>query len=477
MPTTTLKKTAKQKASLGPDAIPAKEAERMKAAAPPQQAPFLDDGFPNPRAAESVWDYMANYLKAEHWSQIIGYLYRIEPAQMRIEGIPAYLLKFQEPITLEMIKQKFGGRIFKLMLNRRVGGKEVNLFTTPFPIEAEPIIATGERWVNGAAAGTAASGPQSQLLEHLILDIIAQRDAAHAEGKQFNTSSYLATAQANGLQLQQTAFLESIKAMRATMDGNGGGGMNQIMQAFMLKAAEKMFAPPPDPMASLTGMLTMFATLKDTLGGSVFNSENPIAVIGGKFVDTLPTLLDKGLEISKNFRQTAELARTTARMNNAPAVLQPTQVYTPGQPMAPPVVAAPPPAAVFTPGIAFPPAAAPAASTLAENTTQPINNSATERERAYMRTKLVEVFQRGESGKLAAYILDLLRPDLAEELAGQIKANAAAVSALPEFLPIRNDARLPGFAFEFVTFFDEQASDSPAGGNTTQTPAAAPVAA
>jgi hypothetical protein len=159
-------------------------------------------------------------------------------------------------------------------------------------------------------------------------------------------------------------------------------------------------------------------------------------------------------------------------MANTPnaSTLQPTNVIPPH--VATPGAthpATPPPAAVFTPGgVAFTPGARPmpaAAAPPAENTT--LHNPATERERAYMRAKLVEVFQRGETGKLAAYILDLLRPDLAEELAQQIKANPAAVSALPEFLPIAADPRLPGFAFEFVTFFEESGDGAPAPENAT----------
>lgn len=471
MPKVSLKKPT---ATMNPPAVSPEVAEKATLEQK-GQAPFLEDGFPNPRAAANVFDYMANYLRPQDWQEVIGYLWRVEPRQVRIDGIPGYLLKFKEPIDQEYIMQKYGGTIFKIMLNRKIGGREVNLWTqAPIPIEAIPIMQNNEKFLNtGPTAANGNGGSHDgDLLRTFISDTIKQRDDARAEGKTFDLNGYLQTAAANGLQIQQQAFLASI----ASMKENAGGGNSKFMDMMMTEMAKRMFAPAPAP-KTLTEQLAELTALKETLGAGATAATDSVAVaITQAIAPHVPGLFKDLKDISTNVLETVRLQRGAPPANTRPQQ-RPTAAATPQQPAA--VNTTPPPQAVFTPaGIApgataAPPAPAPSPeftpqaapvenTTAAPSTTLSVEPGMPMEARARQAHQLIlKMFYDGNPGADAAFVLDILDDEYALQLANKLSTDPRAVAALPEFLPILQDPRLPEFVKNFVDWFDQQIEASP----------------
>lgn len=453
-------KRASKPTSPASAAIPAEEANAARAAAPPKQPPFLDDGFPNPLAAEDIFDYMENHLDEEHWNQVTGYLYRVDPPQMRIEGKDAYMLKFSRPISREEIAKRFGGKVFKVHLNRRRPGKRQNetLRAEPVAIEAVPILANGEQWAPQPLAGGSmpASGDRN-LLEHFVMDTIKQRDEALRSGKSFDSSAHIQAAIASGQQIQQQGFTAALAALKDSLtrppadDGSGG-----LMKLMMAKMVERMFEPQPDPV----DQIEKYTRLKELFGGGSSTpagaSEN--VQIVGAIMQALPSVIEPLKEIAVSVRdsilaQNGMSPNTSANNGTRPAV-QPQQSATLQ------------PQAIFTPADTTP-----ADQTSTTSATQPTATAAApgvDPIAQHANQMLVDMLLNDETGDVAALAFYHVHPAYAEAFYAEMTKNPSLFAKVPQFKPILQDPRLPAFVKAFLNWFaqpDQAATTDAAGGS------------
>lgn len=415
---------------------------------PPEVKRYLEDGHPNP-VAMNLWDFMQE-LTEDQWSEYIGYLYRVEPRKMPTER-KRYIAVVVSPLTQEDVKRLYGGQKFTLIFNRRVGKRQVAIYTERFDIEAVEIPQDGEVFEKDSPSGrqrsaTLGSGTDPTVLEgltNLISNLVAQNAEAQRTGQPFNSVA----AMVEGLKIQSLGATAAIDMMKKEKGGSkeDSGVKDKILD----KLLDRAFAPPPqtDPIGQIKAVLELTNELRPAGGGGSSGPESPWLALATVVGPKLDTILEKIEGIFQN--------RAVIAMSANPAALAQIQ-----KPAAPATAGTPTGAA---------PAAAPSAGT------QPTPEQVQKYNRSVIidqiKKAIVQMLFDGSPGDLAAEVAEKMDPEFAAEFAKVLEKDIASLTKDPILAPAVTAPRLSEFVAEFLGYF---AQEAPA--ETEAVPAASPAA-
>jgi len=421
----------------------------------------LEDGHPNPLAMD-LWEFM-RALTEDQWNEYIGYLYRTAPKKMATDKAK-YLMVFTNPITIEEIQQKYGGKKFTIHFNRKVGTRQQSVYPpVQFDIEAEPIWQDGETPLEAAARQTAGAATEGTtqlmgLFEKLLGDVLKQRDEANKEGRGFNAGDAFKEA----LATQKDSAAQAIAFVREQTAGKDTG-MIDLVTKMLEKMMDKKESPlesklldrlldrafgegeKADPLEKINQWLDLADRLRDgksggSRGGTDWGS------IAGKVVDALPGLLQNAKELI----QTAAVARGIQVPGAPPAGARPALLAGPGAQPAP----QPSPAPANGAG---------AAPLLTEDQASLI---VVTRVKQMLVEKLFDsqnVEDATENGLAAAEIADAMHPAFAEHLAGVLKSDYSQLAGDPVLSRAASHPNVIPFCKEYIAYFDEPGAEPPAG--------------
>jgi hypothetical protein len=290
------------------------------------------------------WEYIES-LSPDQWSDHIAYLYRQEPKATTFPGAPpAYLDKYTGTIDIrpgvtvamddagtvqEAIKEKFGGRVFRIILKK---GKE-RITEVTFSTEALPRYPdTNSQYAHNPTIVTQTPSDSNAAIASKAIDAVTgqQPEALRLAMDVLKNASDIV--------MRQTPPPAPVSILDQT-----------IMQALIAKA----LAPPPDPFAMFLQFKELVAPpasngVKETLDLiTTLKNSNLIGGAAGK-----STLLDLGREVIPAIATTARDAIHEWRLG-VEAQVRGVEISRGNNPP-PPTVLQPPPA--------IEPAAAPAPS-------------------------------------------------------------------------------------------------------------------
>lgn len=421
---------------------------------------YLEDGHPNPKAWK-IWDFMQELAEKDLWQEYIGYLYRVFPKHAPTDH-PAYIACIINPLTQEMVKQLYGGKKYSLILNRRVGTRQRQVYKEQFDIDAPVIwqdgevpadgsvpLQRGQRGAPGAALGEAPTGERDKMLNRLLDDLIEQRNHANEEGVAFDPGETLGKA----IDLLGTAYRGSIESITANsgkgdsavvtvlgnmltemMKSNNSRKEDPVMQMLLERALEK----PEDPIGKITGLLTLLKELGVKIGPGRATAEGGGSEWAGvveKLVDKAPELLSRAAALAP------QRAPVPVRMN--PAITARTTA---------PVTAAAPAATMSAADVAADPApgnlstAAISEEELTERVAQNV-----------VKATIVRMLFAGDSGDDAAHYAEMAHEPLAKTLAQLLKGgDYTEFEKDPILKQTLTHVNVMTFAKEFVDYFEEE---------------------
>jgi hypothetical protein len=252
-------------------------------------------------SSPDFWEYI-EAIKPEQWIDHIVYLYRQEPKTTTWPGAPpAYLDKYVGEIEVrpgfivpmndagtiqQAIKEKFGGRVFRLILKK---GRE-RMCETTFSTEAAPKYpdATPQHF-QPPQSNPAPGQSDANAIASKAIDTVANQPA---EAMNIALNALRASADI----IARSAQVPVTPANAATVD-------SELDRAFKQAMIAKLLAPPPDPVqtflqikqalgdggsSNANGFNTL---LEPILKAAVDRIVNPVAPITGR-----TTLLDLGRE-------------------------------------------------------------------------------------------------------------------------------------------------------------------------------------
>lgn len=408
---------------------------------PPEQARYLPDGFPNPKAMD-VWGYM-QALTEEQWGSHMAYLYRTQPRIARSSDKPGYLEKFVGAVTLDDIRDEWGGLTYTIILKR----DQEKVYETRFSIEAPPKFKHGEMpenvpatteppAVDPAALTDAALLP---VLERLLSDALAQRDKAQEEGREFNPRDVVAEA----MSLQSEASKQAISFMAEQMRAatKGGGGVDDMVK--MIGVLQTLGLVGQREEKSELDQIDKVLGIMDKLGHRGGGGESVWVELARSMGPNLPTVVSNLAGSIEN------LAKISAN-NLQRAGMEKGVKVAPAQPR--PAVPAVEGAAPPEPAGAVPPTETPPAAT------DP-NQVEAESIAKFFKRKIVQYIEEGATGAECADWLDEADPTFATHLCQVLQTNPEKLGTDPILSKITQNARTLEFCREYVARIIELAAE------------------
>lgn len=329
----------------------------------------------------NIWEYMDG-MKPTDWTDgnYIGYLYRLQP---RAAAGESYLIKFVEPISIDWVREKFGGTQFRAFLKK---GQE-RVCDTTFTIEAPPKMQTEH-------GNYAATPPASGDVLRGAIDHIADPAGARA------AVNLTQQAAISGFEMLRTAMPQnqlSLKDILDLMDRRAaapppGSGMPPWLEtalASMVPALISKILTPDNPIDTFTKMVAALKESPFSMSGRASASDWKT-----ELVSALPSVFDKGASMLENYAKVAEMQARCALPAAPPAGTVVPMPVPAAVPMVQNPTAGIPPAAPATPSNAAPAAGAPVQ----------------EPPEIWTKQKLVEFFKEGRSGEEVGAWLDDTAP-------------------------------------------------------------------
>jgi hypothetical protein len=320
-------------------------------------------------SSPDFWEYVES-LKPDQWSDHIVYLYRQEPKTTTWPGAPpAYLDKYVGTIDVrpgytvamddagtiqQAIKEKFGGRVFRLICKK---GRE-RICETTFSTEAAP------RYPDTTA--------QYAVPPNNPLPSAGQSDANALASKAIDTVANQPQEMMNIAINALRASAEMI-ARSATTPSTTPTMDSDLDRAFKQAMIQKLLAPappPPDPFEMFVkfkqvigdgnGMSSNASTLVEkVLGAAVDKILNPLPAVSGRTTlldlgrEVLPAVIHAAKDTMHEYRLSVEAQAHIAEINRGMVVQRPhAESAAPQMPAA--IVAPQPTAAAANPPEATP---------------------------------------------------------------------------------------------------------------------------
>jgi len=361
--------------------------------------PSSDDPAAKPK---NFWEEQEILNTAEGKDYVI-YLYRLQPATLGHKG---YIAKYSQPVTIDEIKETFGGYEYRISLHKGSRWIAQDIFSVSAPPKAigtaDPAMFAGG---NAAIAGSEATAQVSQVLQFVNdrLDrerrekandpaYLASLDLVRESAKQAITSAYAANRNPAAESMQN-------QMMQMMMQQ-----MGQVTSALLTRSLER---PERSSVSGIRELLDLLPLLGVKVGGGGGGRMDPLAEIGRSLIGAAPQILEAGATFMDKYRMIAQERTRQAELQfNAVALsrgAQPVQVSTPAP-------AAPGPRPVPTAAPAPQPAAATAFDVMPFPETgtefpEPAAAPATEFDADLVKRRIVDLISKGASGDfLMAFI-------------------------------------------------------------------------
>ncbi len=415
-------------------------ADAAATAEPPQ-----DQSKEVPRTKMDIWQYMRS-LAAGEWEQHMAYLYRVEPKMMKIEGSPDYIDRFKAAFDQDFIRQKYGGGVFKIILNR--GDKTVR--TVVFGIEGKPHPVDGRPFLEPAEdGGKAGAGVGNEFIRRHISFLETRLADAEARGEQLDPGATIqqgykiitdAASKAVEFVVAQTPRQPSITQLIegvAKLDEMRGGRQGATALAEigdLIKIIVPLVQARSTGLGGLAELKEVLGLVKELgMGGEGTGDwKSVLAQNAAQAMREIKDMLVEWRGVAHENRLIAE-NRAAVELAARGIVVRPTSEVAP--PMPTRTATAP---AIGTPQPALP--------TEAINPT-PEQISADR----LVKQNIVLIVQTGGTGAQAAAVLDQLAPQVLDYLLGQTPDSLAAIFAADVTLQqVAKHPRLPDFIKEFL---------------------------
>lgn len=395
--------------------------------------------------SSNVFEFFDTKKVGEDWD--IGYLYRTAP---KIEGQEGYLMKFTEPITLDFVRERFGGHLFRVLLKK--GPQRV--CEGKMAIEAPPRMQTDDSNYNQRLSSNGTNTGTDGLARH-AMDLVADPSKASI---------------GIALQTAQTGF-DIVRAQMAASVDKNQLGVKDMFELVDRMVAARTVAPAPGMPAWLE---TALAAAIPALLARILTPENPIETFKNlasalqsmpgmkgsandwkaSIVEVLPQLAERGTQMMQEWRLATEAAAgAQRRLSPAPPTGPVLVAPLPQNPqnlqnLQNPAVAAVD-GATPTPGGPVPP---------------PPEN--------WLKMKLVEMFQAGRTGEEVGEFMDEIAPAFLDDLSKYTaKQLHGYLSIDPILKAVAGDPRALEFLEQLIAWANAPETEAAAQAVATQKPA------
>jgi hypothetical protein len=387
--------------------------------APKTETPITEE-------APSFWEKMLSIPKSEWADNCTIWIYRLEPRTRMLPGERGYLDILTEPITPDYIKKRWGGGVFRIILNR--SGKIFAKIEEP--IEGEPIYDRREAATvpangnNGNGLGGNADF-QKEFISVLREELQRSRESNQGQSngsehviemltKASERAMEIVTKQAPPAQNGVSQIREMVGALRDLgiigPSASAGGGLKEILSE--LKEMGLISKPK-----NLAEQLAEMKTLQELVAGGGGEPKDWKAAAVQAVTQHLP-------EILETFKATSPANVAQARANEAQARARAAEALRVvpidrSQPGAQPQPAAPAPTQNIRVegGLNLEPrdGAAPAVEVMpaAEPAPAPVTQQQYDEG---MKVQVVNMMRYGASGSAIAMFLEDVKPDLAKDM-------------------------------------------------------------
>lgn len=379
-------------------------------------------------------------IRPEDWARVYTLqIIRQEPKLPGLPGSKGFLDAFTEPVTQAMVKARYGGGKFRLVLLKN------NKYQTShdFDIEGDPIYQRGREAAPENANGSALEGRLLNMMEanmRELKDELKRREATGGDPAFEKALNILTTAYTTGIgavqkeQANPTALLKDLVSTAKEMgvlggNGNGNGDTGIVGTIRVLKELGLIgnAATQQNPLEQLNLFLSIFEKMDELRGEGGGRRRHRgdgdwKETLANKFGDALPTILE---------RMGQPRARPGVRPGVAPQQPQRPSVQpnTPAARPAAPRAPAPPATGLRVVSSEEPAASAPLGQTDSSAQEQPAQQAAVEvmapeqlaaiEEQAYfvgVKRRVVEAVKQGDEGSLIVDFLELAWPQMVNYL-------------------------------------------------------------
>ncbi|TMI88349.1 MAG: hypothetical protein E6H00_13020 [Bacillati bacterium ANGP1] len=272
--------------------------------ASPQTAPSASPAQHNTELEPNWFFDKLAAITPEEWGKFYTLeIVRLEPKLPGVPGSKGFLDIYTEPISKAMIKSRFGGGKFSLVLLRN--NKYITSHT--IDIEGDPIYARG-RELPPASAGTgsALEGRLLNMLETNLKEMkeeLRKREASGGDPAFSKAVDILSTAYSTGLATMQkdqanpTQQLKDIIGTAKEMGvlGNADAGVLgtiKVLKEIGVIGPPAAAAAATSPLEQLKMFLEIFDRIEEFRGGSNGKPRDWKAELAGRVGEALPTILD-----------------------------------------------------------------------------------------------------------------------------------------------------------------------------------------
>jgi hypothetical protein len=384
------------------------------------------------------WDLIAG-IPSDEWGKVydVWLLRRGESKVPMAPGEKGYLDQFMQPITPAVIKQRYGGGLYRAVLNKNGRFKTSH----DFEIEGPAIYSSREMsGKNSHAPVSAANDATLQVLQQfreLLRDEFVRRaDSGPGNSANEEAIKLLSSASERAMEVitkqvpQGASSTQQLAELVSIVKGIMPQQQESGLLALVLKPLIEKLLTPVDPLAQVTSFLAVFEkidALRGESGGG--KAKDWKAMLAEGIVQRGPEILREiretqalGVEAAKERRATAEINRRTAETMRT----IPMPAATPSAaPAAVPVAAAAPP--VSTPLEVTPLNQAPVAETSAMADTgafpaaqtaapAPAVKAADDAVAAWVKQRIVQLIVEGAEPEAVVDFIDVADPAVSDLL-------------------------------------------------------------
>lgn len=366
--------------------------------------------------------------------------------------------KFLEPFTEDTVRERFGGGRYVVWVYGPPGGTKVVL--KPVKVEIEGPAKYSTPGSSATPGVTSPSDPLTTMIMELLTEIRAMRGGTAP-----------ADAMKTALEIQKAGFSSAIESMKSVTPVPAAGPaspMNDMWNRVMEMMLMKMLQPDPfqskvqemmmtrmmNPADPIETFKTMAAAVQTMVPGAPAGK----ADLMGAFVNSLPTILDKGVGAVREYRMATESQERMFTLQRTPVAPVQTVIEVPAAPIA---QTASVPAAAPTP--------APVTIPAQPKTTEVVEVSGPSKE--WILLNIVQKVQTIDAtGEELFLWLDAVAPEFVDELAALDKDTLLLFFRSPMMQQaklgntilstIGNDPKLPRLIDEFLTAVKDANSET-----------------
>lgn len=385
------------------------------------------------------WDLIAG-IPSDEWGKVydVWLLRRGESKVPMAAGEKGYLDQFMQPITPAVIKQRYGGGLYRAVLNKN------GRFKTSHDFEIEGPAIYSNREMSGKNNHAPASGSGNdatlqvlqQFRELLRDEFVRRADTGPGNSANEEAIKLLSSASERAMEVitkqvpqaaSPTSQLVELVTVLDKLRPSAPAAAGTDLTALVMKSLLEKLLTPPDPLSQLTMFLTLFEKMDTLRGESGGKAKDWKAMLAEGIVQRGPEILREiretqqlGVEAARERRATAETnARTAEVMRGLPRPPAPENLRTPAAQTAPPPAASPLQVTPLNSGAAAPgqeTEAVPDTGSFPPAATAPAAKAADDAVAGWVKQRIVQLIVEGAEPEAVVDFIDVADPAVSELL-------------------------------------------------------------